>query len=202
MINGTSIRGKAMKFIKTKIPEVVIIEPKVFTDARGYFTELFRQDKFNEGIGYPVDFVQDNESKSSYGVCRGLHFQLQPFAQSKLVRVVVGKILDIAVDVRKGSPTFGKHVSVELSDENKRQVFLPRGFAHGFVVLSETAVVAYKTDNYYSVEADSGIAFNDPALNIDWKLDLDTLQISEKDLNQPMLADADTLFDYNVDLYE
>lgn len=164
--------------------------------------ETFRKDKLEEAIGHSIDFIQDNESKSSYGVCRGLHYQCQPFDQTKLVRVVLGKILDIAVDIRKGSPTFGKHVAVELSDENKCQLFLPRGFAHGFVVLSKTAIVSYKTDNYFSLQCDSGIAFDDPDLDIDWQLDLDTLQISEKDQKQPLLADAGGLFDYGVNLYE
>lgn len=190
-----------MNFIKTDISDVIIIEPKVFGDARGYFTETFRRDKFEEAIGYSVDFLQDNESKSSYGVFRGLHYQLPPFAQSKLVRVVSGRVLDVAVDIRKGSPTFGQHVAVELSGENKRQVFVPRGFAHGFVVLSETAVFVYKVDNYYSAESDSGIAYNDPALNIDWQLDANVLQLSEKDQRQPLLSDADRLFDYGENLY-
>jgi len=190
-----------VKFIKTEIPEVVIIEPKVFGDARGYFTETFRRDKFEEAVGYRVDFLQDNESKSSYGVFRGLHYQLPPFAQSKLVRVVSGRVLDVAVDIRTGSPTFGQNVAVELSEENKRQVFVPRGFAHGFVVLSETAVFVYKVDNYYSAESDRGIAYNDPALNIDWQIDPDALQLSEKDQKQPLLADADKLFDFGNDLY-
>ena len=190
-----------MKFIKTDIPDVIIIEPIIFSDSRGYFAETYRKDKLEEGIGYNVDFVQDNESKSSYGVLLGLHFQLPPFAQSKLVRVIKGKILDIAVDIRKGSPTFGKYVSVELSEENKRMVFIPRGFAHGFIVLSEEAVFSYKVDNYYSKEHDSGIAYNDAALGIDWQIDTDDLKLSEKDQMQKLLSDADRLFDYRENLY-
>ena len=185
-----------MKFIKTDISEVVIIEPIVFTDDRGYFVETFRKDKLEKAIGYSVNFVQDNESKSTYGVLRGLHFQLPPFAQSKLVRVIQGKILDVAVDIRKGSPTFGKYLAVELSSENKRMLFIPRGFAHGFVVLSKETILSYKVDNYYSSEFDRGIAFNDPALNIDWQIDTAILQLSGKDQMQPLLADVDRLFDY------
>ncbi len=191
-----------MKFIKTKIPDVMIIEPKVFADERGYFFESYREDKLKEVLGYSVDFVQDNESKSSYGVLRGLHFQLPPFAQSKLVRVTRGKILDIAVDIREGSPTFGKYVSAELSEENKRMMFIPRGFAHGFVVLSDEVIFSYKVDNYYSKESDRGIAFDDPRLNIDWQIDSDALQLSPKDQMQPLLADVDELFDYAEDFYE
>lgn len=190
-----------MNFIETEIPEVLIIEPKVFADERGYFFESYREDKLKEVLGHPVDFVQDNESKSSYGVLRGLHFQLPPFAQSKLVRVTRGKILDIAVDIREGSPTFGKYVSAELSEENKRMMFIPRGFAHGFIVLSEEVIFSYKVDNYYSQESDRGIAFNDPRLNIDWQIDADALQLSAKDQMQPLLSDADKLFDYDEDLY-
>ncbi len=191
-----------MKFIKTDISDIIIIEPIVFSDDRGYFVETYREDKLEEAIGHSIDFVQDNESKSSYGVLRGLHFQLPPFAQSKLVRVIKGKILDVAVDIRKGSLTFGKSVSVELSEENKRMVFIPRGFAHGFVVLSEEAIFSYKVDNYYSKESDRGIAFNDPALNIDWHIDAGDLQLSAKDQIQPLLADADRLFDYGENFYE
>ena len=190
-----------MKYIKTEIPEVVIVEPIVFSDNRGYFMETFRKDKLEEAIGHSVDFVQDNESKSSHGVLRGLHFQLPPFAQSKLVRVIKGRILDIVVDIRRGSPTFGRHVSVELSEENKRMVFIPRGFAHGFVVLSEEAIFSYKVDNYYSQEHDRGIVFDDPVLSIDWQLPDDALQLSDKDRKQPLLADADQLFDYKENLY-
>jgi dTDP-4-dehydrorhamnose 3,5-epimerase len=190
-----------MKFIKTDIADIIIIEPDVFTDERGYFVETFREDKLEEEIGHSIDFVQDNESKSTYGVLRGLHFQLPPFAQSKLVRVITGKILDVVVDIRKGSPTFGKYMSVELSGENKRMLFIPRGFAHGFVVLSEEVILAYKVDNYYSKESDRGIAYNDPILNIDWQIDANDLRLSAKDQMQPLLADADKLFDYNDNLY-
>ena len=191
-----------MKFIKTNIPGVIIIEPTAFADDRGYFMETFRKDKLEEAIGHSIDFVQDNESKSTYGVLRGLHFQLPPFAQSKLIRASSGRVLDIAVDVRKGSPTFGKHVAIEISEENKRQLFIPRGFAHGFLVLSETATFVYKVDNYYSKESDSGIDFSDPALNIDWQINADDLQFSAKDKNHLLLADSDKLFDYNENLYE
>lgn len=186
-----------MRFIKADIPDIRIIEPIILSDNRGYFEETYRKDKLEEAIGYSIDFVQDNESKSSYGVLRGLHFQLPPFAQSKLVRVIKGKILDVAVDIRKGSPTFGKYVSVELSEENKRMVFIPRGFAHGFVVLSDEAIFSYKVDNYYSKENDCGIAYNDPALGIDWQLDSDSLKLSEKDKMQQLLSDADRLFEYS-----
>lgn len=190
-----------MRFIKADIPDIRIIEPIIFADDRGYFEETYRKDKLEEAIGYSIDFVQDNESKSTYGVLRGLHFQLPPFAQSKLVRVIKGKILDVAVDIRKGSPTFGKYVSVELSEENKRMVFIPRGFAHGFVVLSDEAIFSYKVDNYYSKENDSGIAYNDPVLGIDWQLDTEVLKLSEKDQIQQLLSDAERLFEYSEDLY-
>lgn len=190
-----------MRFIKADIPDIRIIEPIIFSDDRGYFEETYRKDKLEEAIGYSIDFVQDNESKSSYGVLRGLHFQLPPFAQSKLVRVIKGKILDVAVDIRKGSPTFGKYVAVELSEENKRMVFIPRGFAHGFVVLSDEAIFSYKVDNYYSKENDCGIAYNDPALGIDWQLDTDALKLSEKDQIQQLLSDADILFEYGENFY-
>jgi len=179
----------------------MIIEPIIFSDNRGYFAETYRKDKLEEAIGYSIDFVQDNESKSSYGVLRGLHFQLPPFAQSKLVRVIKGKILDVAVDIRKGSPTFGKYVSIELSEENKRMVFIPRGFAHGFVVLSDEAIFSYKVDNYYSKENDCGIAYDDPSLGIDWQLDTDSLKLSEKDQAHQLLSDADRLFDYSENFY-
>jgi len=191
-----------MKFIKADIPDIMIIEPIVFSDDRGYFEETYRKDMLEEAIGYSIDFVQDNESKSSYGVLRGLHFQFPPFAQSKLVRVIKGKILDVAVDIRKGSPTFGKYVSIELSEENKRMVFIPRGFAHGFVVLSDEAIFSYKVDNYYSKENDCGIAYDDPSLGIDWQLDTDSLKLSEKDQAQQLLSDADRLFDYSENFYE
>ena len=187
-------------FIKTHIPEVVIIEPRVFTDDRGYFFESFSQKEFEENV-CNTTFVQDNQSKSSYGVVRGLHFQKTPFAQSKLVRCIEGKVLDVAVDIRKGSPTFGQHVAVELSAENQRQLFVPRGFAHGFSVLSETAVFSYKCDNYYAPQNEGAILWNDPALNIDWRIPADQVVLSEKDMQHPCLGDATWLFDFNENLY-
>jgi dTDP-4-dehydrorhamnose 3,5-epimerase len=176
-----------MNFIRTEIPDVIICEPSIFGDDRGYFVETFREDKLETFLGYKIDFCQDNESRSSFGVLRGLHYQLAPYSQTKLVRVIEGRVLDIAVDIRDGSPTFGKHISVELTGENKKQLLIPRGFAHGYVVLSETAVFAYKVDNYYNQESDSGIAFDDNALNIDWKLPKENLKLSEKDTKQPSL---------------
>lgn len=190
-----------MTFIRTAIPDVVIIDPVVHGDERGYFVETFRADKLSEFLGYKINFCQDNESRSSYGVLRGLHYQLPPFAQTKLVRVIEGEVLDIAVDIRKGSPTFGQHVAVHLSGENKRQLLIPRGFAHGFVVLSETCTFAYKVDNYYSPECDRGIAFDDSALNIDWLVEKDALRLSAKDTKQPLMSAAD-MFEYGVNLYE
>ena len=178
-----------MKFIKSKIPEVVIVEPKVFQDERGYFVETFRKDKLDEFLGYSVNFCQDNESKSTYGVLRGLHYQLEPYAQSKLVRVVKGEILDIAVDIRKDSPTFRQHIGVILNEENKKQLFIPRGFAHGFVTLSNEAIVMYKVDNYYAPKYDRGILYSDPELSIDWKLKAKDIELSSKDKRQPLLAD-------------
>jgi len=189
-----------MQFIRTAIPDVVIIEPKVHGDARGYFVETFRADKLEEFLGYKINFCQDNESKSSKGVLRGLHYQLSPFSQTKLVRVIQGRVLDVAVDIRKGSPTFGQHVSIELSSENKKQLLVPRGFAHGFVVLEDDTVFAYKVDNYYSPECDCGIAFNDKAIGVDWKLNTSELKLSDKDTKQPLLADA-KLFDFKENLY-
>jgi len=194
-----------MEFVKQSIPDVMLIKPKVHGDERGYFVETFRQDKFEQAIGYKVDFCQDNESKSSKGVLRGLHFQLPPFAQSKLVRVIEGEVLDVAVDIRQGSLTFGQHVSAILNDQNKHQLFVPRGFAHGFVVLSETAIFSYKVDNYYSPECDRGLAFNDSALNIDWILPTDLLKLSAKDQVQPRLQDIQAesnAFSINVNLYD
>ena len=194
-----------MEFVKQSIPDVVLIKPKVHGDHRGYFVETFRQDKFEEAIGYKVSFCQDNESRSTKGVLRGLHFQLPPFAQSKLVRVIDGEVLDVAVDIRQGSPTFGQHVAVRLTGENKHQLFIPRGFAHGFVVLSESATFAYKVDNYYSPECDRGLAFSDPALGIDWGLPLDQLKLSEKDLKQPGLVDINdecSMFNFEISLYD
>lgn len=178
-----------MKITSLDIPDIKLIEPKIHGDSRGYFVETFRQDLLEKAIGYQVDFCQDNESKSTKGVLRGLHFQLPPFAQSKLVRVIQGEVLDVAVDLRESSPTFGKHVAVVLNDENKNQLFIPQGFAHGFVVLSETAVFAYKVDNYYSPECDRGLAYDDPALGIDWLLPAEELKLSDKDKQQPKLAD-------------
>lgn len=180
-----------MTLTATAIPDVILVEPKVWGDDRGYFMETFRQDRLEEAPGFSVRFVQDNESKSVQGVLRGLHYQLPPFAQSKLVRVVEGRVLDVAVDIRLGSPTFGQHVAVELSGENKRQLFIPRGFAHGFVVLSQSAIFQYKVDNYYSKECDRGIAFDDPALGIDWGLPKEKLLLSDKDTKQPLLKDAE-----------
>jgi dTDP-4-dehydrorhamnose 3,5-epimerase len=179
-----------MEFIKTDIEGVFIIEPKVFNDARGYFMEAWKQSEFNENVGR-VDFIQDNESKSSFGVLRGLHYQKGNTSQSKLVRVIKGRVLDVAVDIRKSSPTFGKHVMVELSEENKRQFFIPRGFAHGFLVLSEEAIFTYKVDQPYSPKTEAGIRWNDPALGIEWPIDFSKVQTSEKDLNQPFLKDAE-----------
>lgn len=190
-----------MNFIRTKIADVIIIEPNVFGDERGYFVETYRQDKLNSFLGFNVNFIQDNESKSSYGVLRGLHYQLAPAAQTKLVRVIKGKVLDVAVDIRAGSPTFGQHVAVELSEQNKRQLFVPRGFAHGFVVLEADTVFAYKVDNYYSPENDRGIAFDDATLNIDWQVAKESLQLSAKDTKQPSLEQAE-LFSYASKYYD
>lgn len=184
-----------MKFIRQAIPEVVLIEPTIHGDDRGYFVETFRQDLFEDAVGHKVNFIQDNESKSIKGVLRGLHYQLPPRAQAKLVRVIDGSVLDVAVDIRKSSPTFGQHVTVELTSENKRQLFVPRGFAHGFVVLSDSATFAYKVDNYYSPECDRGIAFDDSYLGIDWRLPLDSLQLSDKDKVHPNLENAKDLLE-------
>ena len=177
-----------MNIIETEILGVFIIEPKVFGDSRGYFFESFSKKEFESRIG-PVEFVQDNESKSCYGVVRGLHFQKPPHAQAKLVRVVKGKVLDVAVDLRKDSPTYGKHVTVELSEDNHRQVFIPKGFAHGFSVLSEEAVFQYKCDDYYAPETEGAVAWNDPELNIDWRVPADMMILSEKDKRHPELKD-------------
>jgi dTDP-4-dehydrorhamnose 3,5-epimerase len=179
-----------MEYKETFIKGVYVIEPRVFNDSRGYFMEAWKQAEFEEHIG-PVHFIQDNESKSSYGVLRGLHFQKGIASQAKLVRVIKGKVLDVAVDLRKSSPTFGQHVMVELSDENKRQFFIPRGFAHGFLVLSEEAIFTYKVDNPYAPQADSGIRWNDPELGIKWPIDIADVKTSEKDLVQPLLKDAE-----------
>lgn len=194
-------KDQRMNFKRTSIPDVVICEPKIIGDDRGYFVETFRQDKLEAFLGFSIDFSQDNESKSSYGVLRGLHYQLPPFSQTKLVRVIKGKVLDVAVDIRKGSPTFGKYIAVELTESNKKQLLIPRGFAHGFVVLSEVAVLAYKVDNYYSPECDRGISFDDPALGIDWRLGKENLRFSDKDKQQPIF-DSSELFDYKTNLYE
>jgi dTDP-4-dehydrorhamnose 3,5-epimerase len=179
-----------MNFIETELPEVVIIEPRVFNDDRGYFFESFRDDLFKKHIG-DINFVPDNESYSSFGTLRGLHYQLPPFAQSKLVRVIKGKVLDVAVDIRKGSDTFGKHVAIELSEENKRQLFIPRGFAHAFLVLSQKAVFQYKVDNHYSKEHERGISFSDPEIGITWPVDMATVTLSAKDQLNPSLSEAD-----------
>ena len=180
-----------MNFTRTEIPEVIICEPEIHGDHRGYFMESFRKDRFEAFTGEKLDFCQDNESRSSRGVLRGLHYQLPPHAQAKLVRVIEGRVLDVSLDIRKGSPTFGKWVAVELSGENKKQLFIPRGFAHGFVVLSETAVFTYKTDAYYHPESERGIRFNDPALGIDWQLPESRLKLSAKDQDQPPFAEAE-----------
>ncbi|MEA3554580.1 MAG: dTDP-4-dehydrorhamnose 3,5-epimerase [Campylobacterota bacterium] len=190
-----------MQFTRTQISDVVIIEPQVHGDSRGYFVETFRADKLEEFLGYKINFCQDNESKSSKGVLRGLHYQLAPDAQTKLVRVIQGKVLDVAVDIRKGSPTFGQYVSVELTSENKKQLLVPRGFAHGFIVLEDDTIFAYKVDNYYSPQNDRGIAFNDKDLDVDWKININKLNLSQKDKIQPLLKDTDDLFDYGVDYY-
>lgn len=190
-----------MEVIKTSIEGVVIIEPRIFKDARGYFFESFSQQEFEEKVG-KVQFVQDNESMSSYGVMRGLHFQRPPYTQSKLVRCVKGGVLDIAVDIRKGSPTYGQHVAVELSEDNHRQFFIPRGFAHGFSVLSDEVIFQYKCDNFYAPQSEGAIAWNDPALKIDWRIPTEKVILSEKDKHHPLLADAEWLFDYHEDLYK
>ena len=184
-----------MEFIQQNIPDVVLIKPTVHNDERGYFAETFRQDLLEAAIGYSINFVQDNESRSTQGVLRGLHYQLPPYAQAKLVRVIEGSVLDVAVDIRRSSPTFGQHVVAELTGENKHQLFIPHGFAHGFVVLSEQATFAYKVDNYYAPKHDRGLAFNDSTLGIDWQLPLQQLQLSAKDQFQPALDNAADLFE-------
>jgi dTDP-4-dehydrorhamnose 3,5-epimerase len=189
-----------MTFTRTKISDVIIIDPRVHRDERGYFVETFRQDKLEEFLSFKVNFCQDNESKSSRGVLRGLHYQLPPSAQTKLVRVIQGSVLDVAVDIREGSPTYGQHVAVKLTAENKRQVFVPRGFAHGFVVLEDDTIFAYKVDNYYSPENDRGMAFDDTELDINWILEKDEMKLSDKDTKQPSLNDA-SHFDYSENLY-
>ena len=180
-----------MEAIKTIIPDVVIIEPTVFGDHRGYFFEAWNKEKYAE-LGITADFIQDNESKSHYGVLRGLHFQISPYSQAKLVRVIQGKVLDVAVDIRESSPTFGKYVSVELSESNKRQLYIPRGFAHGFVVLSEEVIFSYKCDNKYMPSHDRGIAYYDPEIAIDWHIDPTSVCLSEKDKNHPFFSEIKT----------
>ena len=189
-----------MKVIKTAIEDVVIIELDVFGDSRGYFFESYSQKKFDEQVR-TVRFVQDNESKSKYGVLRGLHYQKGKYSQSKLVRVVKGRVLDVAVDIRKGSPTYGEYVAIELTEDNHRQLFIPRGFAHGFSVLSEEAIFQYKCDNLYAPQQEGAIAWNDPDIGIDWQLPADDVLLSAKDAAHPMLKDVEDLFDYNVDYY-
>lgn len=184
-----------MPFVETGFDGLKVFEPRVFADSRGYFFESFNQKTFSEA-GIDAVFVQDNESKSGYGVLRGVHYQLNPFAQAKLVRVVEGRVLDVVVDIRKGSPSYGKHFTVELTAENKKQLFIPRGFAHGFSVISETCIFQYKCDNYYSKESEGGIAFNDPSLAIDWGIDLDKAIVSEKDKSLPVLEMALNNFEY------
>ena len=194
-----------MEIIKTEIEGVLILEPTVFKDGRGYFFESFSQREFDRKaaplLGHTVHFVQDNESMSSFGVMRGLHFQRPPFSQSKLVRCVRGAVLDVAVDIRKESPTYGKHVAVELTEENHRQFFIPKGFAHGFAVLSETAVFQYKCDEFYHPEADGGISILDDSLGIDWRISTEEAILSEKDTRHPLLKDFDSPFDINLNLY-
>lgn len=189
-----------MEVIETPIPGVLVLEPRIFGDSRGYFFESFSRREFVQKV-METEFVQDNESRSSFGVIRGLHFQKPPFAQSKLVRVVEGAVLDVAVDIRRGSPTFGRHVAVELSGENHRQVFIPRGFAHGFSVLSESVVFQYKCDNFYAPDSEGALAWNDPDLGIDWRIPSEKAILSDKDRRHPRLKDADWLFDYNENLY-
>ena len=189
-----------MKIIETAIEGVVIIEPRLFKDERGYFFESFSQREFEEKIR-KISFVQYNESKSSYGVLRGLHFQKPPYAQSKLVRVIKGAVLDVAVDIRKGSPTFGKHVAVELTEENHLQLFIPRGFAHGFSVLSQEVIFQYKCDNFYAPQSEGALAWDDSDLNINWRIPTNQIILSEKDKHHEKLKDASWLFDYNTNLY-
>lgn len=190
-----------MHFIRTAIPDIVIIEPQVHSDDRGYFVEIFRQDKLEEFLGYKINFCQDNESKSSKGVLRGLHYQLAPAAQTKLVRAIQGSVLDVAVDIRKNSPTYGQHIAVELTAQNKKQLLVPRGFAHGFVVLEDDTIFAYKVDNYYSPSNDRGIAFDDKELGIDWTIKASELNLSTKDKVQPKLCEVTDIFEYGINYY-
>ena len=187
-------RGSKLKFIPQSIPDILLLKPAIHDDDRGYFVETFRQDIFECAVGYKVHFVQDNESKSTKGVLRGLHYQLPPYSQAKLVRVVTGSVLDVAVDIRKSSPTFGCHVSVELTGDNKHQLFVPHGFAHGFVVLSDSATFAYKVDNYYASEYDRGLIYNDDVLKINWQISAEELSLSEKDNSHPSIVNAKDLF--------
>lgn len=189
-----------MEIKETCIPGVVVIEPKLFKDDRGYFFESFSEREFNIKVR-KIHFVQDNESKSSYGVLRGLHFQKTPYAQSKLVRVIKGAVLDVAVDIRRGSPTFGQHVAVELTEENHRQCFIPRGFAHGFSVLTSEVIFQYKCDNFYCPQSEEALAWNDPDLGINWQIPIEQIILSEKDKHHARLKDAKWLFDYHEDLY-
>jgi len=190
-----------MNFKRLQIPDVIIIEPQVYNDSRGYFTELYRKDKLNVFLGFTIDFCQVNESKSSRGIVRGLHYQTSPYAQTKLVRVVSGHILDVVVDLRKDSKTFGQHLSVELSSDNKKLLLVPKGFAHGFIVLSKHASVIYESDNYYQPEYERGILFNDKFLGIDWRLKTDEIKLSYKDAELALFKDAE-FFESSIDLYE
>lgn len=190
-----------MKFTRTAILDIIICEPQIHGDERGYFVETFRQDKLDEFLGHKINFSQDNESKSSYGVLRGLHYQLAPYSQTKLVRVIEGRVLDVAVDIRKGSPTFGKYIAIELTGENKKQLLIPRGFAHGYLVLSDKAIFAYKVDNYYNPECDRGLAFDDKTIGVDWRIDVKKIQFSSKDIKQPKFQEI-AYFDYKTNLYE
>ncbi|HEB9308144.1 TPA: dTDP-4-dehydrorhamnose 3,5-epimerase [Campylobacter coli] len=190
-----------MKLIKTEIPEVIIIEPKVFSDDRGYFCETYRDDILENFLGFRIQFCQDNESKSQKGVLRGLHYQLPPFAQSKLVRVIKGRVLDVAVDIRLNSPTFGKYIQVELSEYNKKQLFIPRGFAHGFITLEDDTIFSYKVDNYYNKDHDRGILYNDRDIGVNWFLDDKEIILSEKDIVQPNLHNNQDLFYYGINYY-
>lgn len=189
-----------MKFTRLEIEDVILIEPKVHEDSRGYFAETFREDKLDEFLGYRIKFCQDNESKSSRGVLRGLHYQLPPFAQTKLVRVVKGSVMDYAIDIRKGSPTFGKYVSAKLTSVNKNQLLVPRGFAHAFLVLEDDTIFAYKVDSYYDKESDRGIAYNDMDINIKYDLSQNEISLSQKDTKQPSLKNAE-VFEYGVNYY-
>ena len=189
-----------MRFNRTEIHDVVICEPVIHGDERGYFIETFRKEKLEDFIGFNINFCQDNESKSTYGVLRGLHYQLPPYSQTKLVRVIKGKVLDVAVDIRKGSPTFGQHIAVELTEDNKKQLLVPRGFAHGFIVLSEEAIFTYKVDNYYNPISDRGLAFDDDQIGIDWRIEKDKLQLSPKDMQQPLFKNAEH-FKFKMNLY-